>query len=63
MAGAVQQSRLRKAIVEMADDLHRLGIIDEVRYKKVVLLDAGKDVGATEPVTKIDIGTCGSRRG
>jgi hypothetical protein len=33
MAVAVKRSRLRAASVEMADDLHRLGIIAKGQYR------------------------------
>ncbi len=56
MAVAVKRSRLRKAIVEMADDLHRLGIMDDPRHKKITLRDVEKDAApAAEPLTGTDI--------
>lgn len=56
MAAAVKRSRLRSAIVEMADDLHRLGIIDATRHKKITLrhVDKGPALPA-EPLTGSDI--------
>jgi putative transcriptional regulator len=56
MMAGVKRTRLRAAIVEMADDLHRLGIIDEARHKKITLRDVGKDAApVAEPLTGTDI--------
>ena len=35
MAARVKRSRLREAIVEMADDMHRLGIIGDAKHRKI----------------------------
>jgi|GEM_PF-3229818 len=44
MAKGVKRSRLRTAIVEMADDLHRLGMMDDARHKTITLRDVGKNI-------------------
>jgi hypothetical protein len=37
MATKIERSRLREAIVEMADDMHRLGIIDDAKHRKIAM--------------------------
>ncbi len=45
-----------EAILEMADDMHRVGIMDDADYNKITLRHLGKEkVPTAEPVTADDI--------
>ena len=56
MATTIVRSRLREAIVEMADDMHRLGIIDDARHRKIGMRDVDAAAApAAEPLRGADI--------
>lgn len=49
-------NRLTEAIVEMADDMHRLGIMDAATHEKITLHHLrGQPVGAAEPISGEEI--------
>jgi putative transcriptional regulator len=49
-------NRLTEAIVEMADDMHRLGIMDTAAYEKITLRHLGKQpISAAEPISGEEI--------
>lgn len=55
MAGKTQ-SRLSEAILEMAEDQHRLGIMDDAMYRKITVRHLGKDPLTTAtPITGEEI--------
>jgi putative transcriptional regulator len=56
MATKIERSRRREAIVEIADDMHRLGIIGDAKHRKIGMRDvdaAGAPVA--EPLSGADI--------
>ena len=56
MATTIVRSRLREAIVEMADDRLRLGIIDDAKHRKITMRDVGAAVTpVAEPLSGADI--------
>lgn len=56
MATKPKRSRLREAIVEMADDMHRLGIIDDAKHRKITMRDVDAAVTpVAEPLSGADI--------
>jgi putative transcriptional regulator len=51
-----QSSRLTKALLEMADDMRRAGIMDEMTHAKITLRHLGDKANAvTEPISGEDI--------
>ncbi|MBV8360188.1 MAG: helix-turn-helix domain-containing protein [Deltaproteobacteria bacterium] len=51
-----QPSRLTKALLEMADDMRRAGIMDEMTHAKITLRHLGDKANAvTEPISGQDI--------
>lgn len=49
-------SRLTKAILEMAEDQHRLGIMDDATYRKITLRHLGKKpLGMDDPISGQEI--------
>lgn len=42
MATKIERSRLREALVEMADDMRRLGIIDDAKHRKIAMGAVGE---------------------
>jgi putative transcriptional regulator len=51
-----QSSRLTKALLEMADDMRRAGIMDEMTHAKITLRHLGDKTNAvTEPISGEDI--------
>ena len=49
-------SRLGKAIVEMAGDQHRIGIMDDGTYRKITIRHLGPDTPSTaEPISGEEI--------
>jgi putative transcriptional regulator len=51
-----QPSRLTKALLETADDMRRVGIMDEMAHAKITLRHLGDKAGVvTEPISGEDI--------
>lgn len=48
-------SRLAKAILEMADSMHRTGVMDDAAHAKITLRHLGKPAGAAEPISGDEI--------
>lgn len=49
-------SRLTKALLETADDMHRSGIMDEATYRKITLRHLGKEpLGVSDPISGAEI--------
>jgi putative transcriptional regulator len=49
-------SPVTEAILEMADDMHRVGIMDDADYNKITMRHLGKKkIPSAEPVTAEDI--------
>ena len=48
-------SRLMEAITETADDLLRLGLIDEPRHRKITLRDLPPNAGKVPPISGDEI--------
>jgi putative transcriptional regulator len=56
MATKKQPSRLTKALLETADDMRRVGVLDEVAHEKITLRHLGhQDEPNAEPMTGEDI--------
>jgi|SRR5580658_10084927 len=53
---AKKLSRLTEALLETADDMHRLGIMDTAAYEKITLRHLGKKpISAAEPISGKEI--------
>ena len=49
-------SRLTEALLETAEDLHRIGIMDDAAYRKITVRHLGKSLPSTaEPLTGAEI--------
>jgi putative transcriptional regulator len=49
-------NRLNEEIIEMAGDMHRLGVMDTATYEKITLRHLGKKpISATEPISGEEI--------
>lgn len=56
MAKKTQPSRLTQALLETADDMRRVGVMDEAAHRKITLRHLGAHVPATDaPMTGDDI--------
>ena len=56
MATTIVRSRLREAIVEMADDRLRLGIIADAKHRKITMRDVQTAAASVEePLSEADI--------
>ncbi len=55
-------NRLAEALVETADDMHRLGIMDEATHRKITIRHLGEQtLGTAEPITGEEIRTLRER--
>lgn len=55
-AKAKKQSRLTKELLEMADDMHRIGIMGDAVYNKITMRHLGKEAMATaQPLSAKEI--------
>ena len=55
-------SRLAEALIETADDMRRLGVLDEAAHKKITLRHLGRQaLAAAEPITGEEIRTLRER--
>ncbi len=52
---AVEPSRLTKALLETADDMRRVGVIDEATHGKITLRHLGGEAGVAEPLSGEEI--------
>ena len=53
---AKKPNQLNDAIIEMADDMHRLGMMDTVEHAKITLRHLGnKPISAAEPISGDEI--------
>jgi putative transcriptional regulator len=56
MATTKQPSRLAKALLETAEDMHRIGVIDAAAHEKITLRHLGDKAGpSVEPMSGEDI--------
>jgi putative transcriptional regulator len=56
MVKKTKPSRLTKALLETADDMHRVGIMDDATHQKITLRHlSDKAPGKNEPITAKDI--------
>jgi putative transcriptional regulator len=56
MVKTVKPSRLTKALLETADDMRRVGVMDDATHQKITLRHlGGKAAGKDEPITAKDI--------
>jgi putative transcriptional regulator len=56
MAKKAKPSRLTKALLETADDMRRVGVMDDATHQKITLRHLGdKASGTDEPITAKDI--------
>jgi putative transcriptional regulator len=56
MVKKTKPSRLAKALLETADDMHRVGVMDDATHQKITLRHLGdKAAGKDEPITATDI--------
>jgi len=68
MATTKQPARLTKALLETAQDMHRVGVIDAATHAQITLRHlrhtAGRDKSAppVEPISGEVSATCASRR-
>ena len=55
-------SRLSEAILEMAEDQHRIGVMDDTAYRKITVRHLGKNMLSTaEPISGAEIRTLRER--
>lgn len=56
MTNKMKSSRLSQAILEMAKDQHRIGIMDDAAYHKITVRHLGsKTLGTSEPISGEEI--------
>lgn len=56
MAATKQPSRLTSELLEMADDMHRLGIMDEAAHQQITVRQLGRTpLPTAEPITADEI--------
>jgi putative transcriptional regulator len=55
-------SRLAEALIETADDMRRLGVLDEAAHEKITIRHLGRQaLGTAEPITGEEIRTLRER--
>lgn len=55
MAKRTKTSRLTQALLETADDMRRVGVLDAAGLEKITLRHLGSEAGAVEPLTGDEI--------
>jgi putative transcriptional regulator len=55
MTKTTKPSRMVRAILEMADDARRAGVMDDATHAKITLRHLGDKAGVTEPITGDEI--------
>ena len=56
MTNKKTSGRLREAILEMASDQHRVGVMDDASYRKITIRHLGKDtLGTAKSITGDEI--------
>ncbi len=55
MTKKTKTSRLTQALLETADDMRRVGVLDAAGHEKITLRHLGSEAGAVEPLTGDEI--------
>jgi putative transcriptional regulator len=55
MATKTKKSRLAKALLETADDMRKVGVLDPAAHRKITLRHVGRNLTTAKPITGAQI--------